>query len=211
MIKKLIPILSLLLTLTLVGCNEATSETPKDQTTNSQSSQDNNKNTSDNENSSNNNENKTPVTKEDIKLSLYDVDINTYKILKDDSITFKGDTPIEDILKEISKTLSTKYFDNLPIEFIKIEKENNKKIAVINLNESAENKGKSIENFTNSSWANGYFQGSTGGIMTSKRLIENFLQNDYKGNWIDGVRFTYNNKPIEEGHVEPLSKTCYRY
>ena len=56
------------------------------------------------------------------------------------------------------------------------------------------------------------FQGSTGGQVTANTLIENFLQsnNKSKTEWIDGVKFLYNNETIEYDHVADLSNIQYR-
>ena len=77
---------------------------------------------------------------------------------------------------------------------------NGKKVATINLADSGTNK-----------WVP-KFQGSTGGAVTSNTLIENFLQsnNKSKGEWIDGVKFLYNNETIEYDHVSDLSTMKYR-
>jgi len=42
-------------------------------------------------------------------------------------------------------------------------------------------------------------------------LIENFLQsnNKSKGEWIDGVKFLYNNETIEYEHASDLSTVKY--
>ena len=42
-------------------------------------------------------------------------------------------------------------------------------------------------------WSSGYFQGSTGGNATVTKLIRTFLQEDFEGEWVDGVKFLYNN------------------
>jgi len=113
-------------------------------------------------------------------------------------------------LNLVAGKLSRFEFDYLPIEVLRIEKENGKKIAVINLKEHEWNKEK--ENFTGSNWRYGFFQGSTAGYFTTMTLIETFLQNDYKGEWIDGVKFMHEDQLIKEGnwdHID-LSGITYR-
>ena len=103
-------------------------------------------------------------------------------------------------MKELSKTVSEKKFDKLPIEVKSIDTVNGKKVATINLAYSGTKQ-----------WVP-KFQGSTGGAVTSNTLIENFLQsnNKSKGEWIDGVKFLYNNETIEYDHVSDLSTIKYR-
>lgn len=121
--------------------------------------------------------------------------------------------PIEEKLDILSNVLSQTLFDDLPIEVVKVEERDGKRIALINLMESDENQkisGQAL--FMGKSWAAGYFQGSTGGSITSISLIETFLQKQYNGDWIDGVRFLYNNG-IEAGwsdHAPNLGKVNYR-
>jgi len=113
-------------------------------------------------------------------------------------------------LNIIADKLSRFGFNYLPIEVLKIEEQNSKKIVVINLKEHEWDRGE--ENFIGSNWRYGFFQGSTGGYFTTITLIETFLQNDYKGEWIDGVRFMYENQPIKQedwDHID-LSGIIYR-
>jgi cell division protein FtsL len=120
-------------------------------------------------------------------------------------------SPIKAKLGVLAKTLSEVYFRGLPIEIGDIKDVNGKKIAVVNLSESAENqKIKDTSNFKGPSWAGSFFQGSTGGGITSTSLIETMLQRDYKGAWIDGVQFKYNNKNIDYEHVPDLNAIAYR-
>ena len=86
------------------------------------------------------------------------------------------------------------------MEVKSIETIDGKKVATINLVDSG-----------NNSWVQ-RFQGSTGGQVTANTLIENFLQsnNKSKTEWIDGVKFLYNNETIEYDHVADLSNIQYR-
>lgn len=111
----------------------------------------------------------------------------------------------------LAKNLSKIEFNSLPIEVTKIEDKDNKKIAVINLKESEINAGiNEAIDFKGPSWSKNYFQGSTGGTITSTSLIESFLQRSYPGEWIDGVRFLYENKEINFQHVSKLSEINYK-
>lgn len=107
-------------------------------------------------------------------------------------------------IKVLVDKLSRFKFNDLPIELVEINEENGKKIAVINLKEGEMNQGRD--------WRSGYFQGSAGGTSTSYSLIETILQKKYTGEWIHGVKFLYDSKPINDDwqHVPELSKVNYR-
>ena len=107
-------------------------------------------------------------------------------------------------IKVLVDKLSRFKFNDLPIELVEINEENGKKIAVINLKEGEMNQERD--------WRSGYFQGSAGGTSTSYSLIETILQKKYTGEWIHGVKFLYDSKPINDDwqHVPELSKVNYR-
>lgn len=88
----------------------------------------------------------------------------------------------------IADILSSIYFRNHPIDLLRIENRDGKRIAVIDLRESG------IEGA--STWRGGFFQGSSGGQWTTYMLVNAFLQKDYNGEWIDGVVFYYEGEPI---------------
>ncbi|MBP6963423.1 MAG: hypothetical protein KBC96_03355 [Armatimonadetes bacterium] len=108
-------------------------------------------------------------------------------------------------LRLLADRLSRLEFSDLPINVVRIETVKGKKVAVIDLRESQ--RGSDYR-----SWYGGYFQGSTGGGITQTKLMDTFLQRGYRGEWVDGVRFLYQGKPIQEGewdHIN-LSGTIYR-
>jgi hypothetical protein len=106
-------------------------------------------------------------------------------------IQVRKDLPIISKLEIIADRLSRFKFDCLPIEVVKIEERDDRSIVIINLRE--------FENLPNApSWRYHYFQGSTGGHFTTLTLVDTFLQKEYKGKWIDGVKFMYENQPIKE-------------
>lgn len=113
-------------------------------------------------------------------------------------ILIPKDLPMMKRLKTIAKKLSEEKF-KLPIEVLKIEEQDGEKIAIINLREHPVNQGREcIEmDFVYPRWCSGYFQGSLGGQETYIILVETFLQRDYKGSWIDGIKFMYEDKPID--------------
>ncbi len=141
------------------------------------------------------------VTQEVI-LTVYSADVNTYERESVKEIKVDDSLSIEEKLKSLAEELSKTQFDNAIIELHKIENQDGKKIAIINLMENPEK--------TDASWQSVYFQGSTGGTITTVSLQETFLQKDYQGDWVDGVTFRYNTDPIVFDHVEPLGQVIYR-
>ena len=124
-------------------------------------------------------ENKQP---EVVSLPVYTINEDNYQLIEvEDYIQIYTNTSMEEKLKSIADYLSKSYFASLPIEVVKIEDN----IAFINLKEDVNNK---------SSWATYYFQGSYGGRQTATKLIETFLQRNYKEEWIKGVKFMYNDQ-----------------
>ena len=96
--------------------------------------------------------------------------------------------PLRDKIEILAGQVSQLIFRNSPIRLLEISKQGNTQIAIINLSEPAGNDRKP--------WAQGYFQGSAGGGMTTFALRETFLQRDFQGEWVDGVEFYYEGKPI---------------
>jgi len=192
MTRKLILATVLMLSITMVSCTTK----PKDTTnSNSNTTVEQNK---DSNSSSDTSKEEAKVNK--IKLSIYTIDENSLEPNQSSTLEVNESLSLEDKLKELSKTVSEKKFDKLTIEVKSIDTVNGKKVATINLADSGTNK-----------WVP-KFQGSTGGAVTSNTLIENFLQSNNKsrGEWIDGVKFLYNNETIEYDHVSDLSTIKYR-
>jgi len=207
MTKKLIIATVLMLSVALVSCKSNTGETNKNDSkptvednsanNSSDNSKDNNKDEKDDKTDNTNNEGKeNPSNKEE--LSIYTIDDNTLEPNESSKMEISTDSSLEDKVQELSNTVSKNFFDNLPIKLKSIDNIDGKKIATINLIDDNSNK-----------WSS-KFQGSTGGQITANTLIENFLQVTYKGEWIDGVTFLYNDEPIEYDHVYELSETQYR-
>lgn len=199
MTRKLILATLVALSIAMVSC----STQPKD-TSNQNSNTDS---TTTEQNKDSNNSSKTENKKageekkvNKIKLSIYSIDDNSLEPNESSTIEVNENSSLEDKLKQLSKSLSEKKFDNLSIEVKSIDNVNGKKVATINLTDS-----------NNKKWSQ-KFQGSTGGAVTSNTLIENFLQSNNKarGEWIDGVKFLYNNEKIEYEHVSDMSNIQYR-
>lgn len=143
---------------------------------------------------SNTTEGEPDKTERTFKIVTKNVD---YEVVNDGEVTTVGLGVAENI-KEILSTISKKYFDDNTIELTTIETIDSKKIAVINLTGDKD-------------YWHQKMQGSAGGQITEYTLIENVLQREYKGYWINGVRFTLNGKEItNNSHSENLSKTTYR-
>ena len=201
--KKLILALCIVLSFTLISCKSKTDKNIDDNTNkvtqkenNSEGEKDKNddvKNKTDDEAASN------TTDKANDTLSLYKIDENSLEPNKDTDIKLSNSDTLEKKLQNLANSVSKDYFNGLPIRVKSIDTVDGKKIATINL----------VDGDDGSSWRD-TFQGSTGGQITTDTLIENFLQVNYKGEWIDGVTFLYNDAPIEYDHVYKLSQTQYR-
>lgn len=142
---------------------------------------------------------------------IYTANIDTYEKEADMETYIPESLTLDEKLNVLVKTLSEVEFGGLPIEVMSIESKDGKRVATINLKESKENE--SITNpsdFKGDTWVGRYFQGSAGGSITATTLKETLLQKEYKGEWIDGVKFLYNGAPIDFEHVGNLSEVIYR-
>lgn len=200
MTKKLILATVLVLSITMVSCSQKPSNTTTDSNTTNSNSTTVEKNTDNNSSKIETNSPKEEVKVNKIKLSIYTIDENSLEPNESSTIDVNENLSLEDKLKALSKELSEKKFDKLIIQLKSIDTVKGKKVATINLSDSGTKK-----------WVQ-KFQGSTGGSVTANTLIENFLQssNKAKGEWIDGVKFLYNNEAIEYQHVPDLGTTQYR-
>lgn len=227
MTRKLILGIVVMLSLTMVSCGNKQKNvtTTQDTTSSSSTSQENNnsnntdstssEDTTKDENKTTENQatenqangnttssnNSSQNTDDTVKFSIYTVDENSLEPNEVESISISENESLNDKLKQLAKSVSDNNFNGLPIEIESIDTVNGKKIATINLVDSG-----------NNTWVQ-KFQGSTGGQVTANTLIENFLQsnnNNANTDWIDGVKFLYNNEPIEYDHVSDLSEVQYR-
>lgn len=83
---------------------------------------------------------------------------------------------IEEQLNTVANKLSQYCFDGLSIEVLEIKKIEGKEIAIINLKELPINqKIDDYTKFIGNTWKTYYFQGTTGGTITSKQLIDTIL------------------------------------
>lgn len=159
---------------------------------------------------STNNVNNEEIVKS-IEMLLYSKDVNTDEQVVLGKIELNEDMTLEEKLEKLANELSAKEFDNLPIEFVKINNIGGKKIALFNLNEVGNNAGDvTFDKYEGTSWVNNYFAGSAGGSITEYALITTLLQKNYTGEWIDGIEFTYKNSKVEFDHVPGISEISYR-
>lgn len=214
MIRKLILTTVLMLSvLTLVSCKSKkiddsnSSSSSVSDTTSSKDTEDKNE---DNNEDKNETENKTEnqskpqsdskPTETKIKFSIYAIDENSLEPNEVSSISLDSSLSLNDKLNQLSTAVSKTNFNGLALEVKSIDTVNGKKVATINLADSGDK-----------TWVP-KFQGSTGGQVTANTLIENYLQSNNKSNgeWIDGVKFLYNNENIEYDHVSELSQIHYK-
>jgi len=128
---------------------------------------------------------------------------NNHQRIKVSSITVKTDEPLLNKMEFLGAELGVKFFGGLTMEAKEIKTVSGKKVLVMNLIEGSGTVGEK-------SWVYDYFQGSTGGLMTTIALSETFLQKEYSGTWIDGVQFLLDGEKIDFEHVEGLSEIIFR-
>lgn len=139
-------------------------------------------------NASNLKESKTDIINQEY-LYIKSLDVNSGEEIVIGNLILDESSSLEEQLNTLIKEISKLSFDNAPIELVKIE--NN--IAYINLKEGKD------KNY----WSTRYFQGSTGGNITTYTLKESILQKSYKGKWISGVQFSYEGKTdVEFDHID---------
>lgn len=215
MIRKLILTTVLMLSVfTLVSCKS--NKQAADSTSNSSSVTDTSSSSTDTESKKEDKEDKKETdskteneskpqsdakeTDNKIKFSIYAIDENSLEPNEVNSISLDSTSSLNDKLTKLSSAISNTNFDGLILEVKSIDTINGKKVATINLADSGDK-----------TWVP-KFQGSTGGQVTANTLIENYLQSNNKsnGDWIDGVKFLYNNETIEYDHVSELSEIHYK-
>jgi len=121
------------------------------------------------------------------------------------------DIPLLEKVKIIAEKLSRFRYSGIPIEVLEIYTDDkNNKIALVNLLEREWNRNPKNK-IVGTTWRSHYFQGSSGGSETTYTLRNSFLQKEYPGEWIDGVKFLYENQPIgnDWDHIS-LSGVIYR-
>ena len=108
-------------------------------------------------------------------------------------------------LEQLTTLISRFDFCHLPIEVVGIEAN----IATINLVEHSWNQDPNnpatFPGCSGTSWRSTYFQGSAGGMITSKILAHTLIQPEIEEEWIEGVTFQYEGDAIEEGDWDHIS------
>ncbi len=199
MTRKLILATVIALSIVMVSCSTKPKDTMSSNSNSDTTTVDQNKDSSSSSEAENNKPSEDAKVNK-IKLSIYSIDENSLEPNESSTIEIDENLSLDDKLKQLCKTLSERKFDNLSLEVKSIDTVNGKKVATINLADA-----------NNKKWSQ-KFQGSTGGAVTTNTLIENFLQssNKSRGEWIDGVKFLYNNEKIEYEHASDLSDIQYR-
>ncbi len=89
-------------------------------------------------------------------------------------------------LHVVADTLSLRTFASFPVQVLRIDTVKESLIAVVDLRQPD----------TLRTWTQSFFQGSHGGGSTTTTLRKTLLQPEYKGQWVDGVQFYYDGKPL---------------
>lgn len=143
-------------------------------------------------------------------MHLYTADIDTYESKVFMKVAIPKNATKEEKFKWIMEKLGHYHF-NIPIEEITFSIRDGKMLASVNLKEHSRNQSTmDVRKFEGENWAGQYFQGSAGSTITSSALVETALQEAFLGEWVDGVEFLYNGKPIEFDHMLGISEIKWR-
>ncbi len=137
-------------------------------------------------------------------LSVRTLDPQTMERRVSHYVYVPADYGLAEKLRVLAESVSRYQFQGLPVRLLEVEALEGRRIAVINLGEA--------EKVTDPrrSWKMGFFQGSTGGQVTTVTLRDSFLQRGYPGRWVDGVVFYYQERPIGEWDHVSLSGVLFR-
>lgn len=144
----------------------------------------------------------TPVEEEEEELPVFGAEEDG-TMVQVSSVVVKTDEPLINKMDMIGKELGEQVFGGLTMKAVEIKTVDGKEILYMDLMEGSGAVGAK-------SWVYDYFQGSTGGLKTETALIETFLQREYGGRWIDGIRFTLDGETVDYDHVPNLSDTIMR-
>ena len=144
---------------------------------------------------------KQPVRQSDY-FAVYGIDVHNqvYKPEIHYYVKIPNDVPLKERLQTLADRISRFKFSRLPVNVMKIDDTNGKKVAIIDLRESDPKSSKT--------WRSDYFQGSVGGKATTVTLLNTFQQNDSKDSWIDEVRFYYNGQPLSSDRWDHIPGLC---
>jgi hypothetical protein len=139
------------------------------------------------------------------ELTLYQGNADATDIEPQFRVTFATELNQQQQLEKLTTLVSRYDFCALPIEVVALEDDG----ATINLAEHDWNQDPEnpvdFPGCSGRSWRTNYFQGSAGGMITSKTLAYTLLQPEFQGEWIEGVTFQYQGEPIEEGDWDHIS------
>lgn len=133
------------------------------------------------------------------ELFIYAFNVETEDIVIKDKFQVKKYIDLEQKLLLLSEKLSKENFEGKKIVLSEIKNEKGSKIAYFDLRDTNEQ----------DSW-NPYFQGSLGGFSTKLSLVETFLQRDFAGKWIDGIKISYNGSFKEFDHINFSDEIYWR-
>lgn len=143
-------------------------------------------------------------------MNLYTANVDSYESEVFMRVAVPKSLGLEEKFRLLMGKLGIYHF-NIPIDEITFSKQDQKWIAKINLKEHPRNQSSNdVLDFKGENWAGQYFQGSAGSTITYAALVGTALQQEYTGEWIDGVEFFYNGKPIEFDHMYGISEIKWR-
>ncbi len=137
----------------------------------------------------------------DESFPVYGVDPDDMRLEIEAVLRIPREERLEEKLRLLGQALSRTRFGGLPLELVRIDREQGRVFALFDLREDPGREA---------GWRDGYFQGSTGGQATFRSLTETLLQRRYPGEWVYGIAFTYEGKRAEPlDHID-LSGIFYR-
>lgn len=134
-------------------------------------------------------------------FKIYDADISNSQIGNPVEVSIQSSETLDNKVKAVADEIIKKWFEGMQYE-VSTKTEDGRIIAVINL---IDTKGPQDE----SSWFQ-QFQGSDGGTVDSRRIINNIIQKDHSGQWIEGIKVLYNGEVCEFEHAPYLGKINYK-
>lgn len=128
------------------------------------------------------------------KLTIYTSNIDTGASESHSTVSVLKLVPINKKMSHLAIKLSDEIFQGKPIVLKEIVIEEGKKIAYFDL----QDKSKDISSPDN--WYSS-FQGSAGAQSTLNSIVNTLLQKEFQGDWIDGIKLTYNGEYTEFDHI----------
>lgn len=128
------------------------------------------------------------------QLIIYILDAKTEKITVHSKVSVLKILPVDKKLNHLASELSRIMFQGRKIVLTGIKREENKEIAYFDLQDGDKNLS------SDKNWYN-FLQGSSGANNTKTTIIETLLQRKYKGDWIEGIKLSYNGQFIEMDHI----------